>query len=162
MDIIPHPTATRRIFLTGAGTLIGAFGVAPTLVLRPATATPSAMAAAIREVVGEAELHQGRVKLDIPPLVENGNSVSVTVSVDSPMSELDYVKSIHIFNEKNPQPNVMIFHLNPRAGRARVSTRIRLANSQKVVAIARLSGDSFSYHTVDVMVTLAACLEDLS
>jgi sulfur-oxidizing protein SoxY len=126
MDIIPHPTATRRIFLTGAGTLIGAFGVAPTIVLRPATATPSAMAAAIREVVGEAELHQGRVRLD-----------------------------------KNPQPNVTIFHLTPRAGRARVSTRIRLANSQKVVAIARLSDDSFWYHTVDVMVTLAACLEDL-
>ena len=161
MDIIPHPTATRRIFLTGVGSLVGAFGVAPTFVLRPATATPSAMAAAIREVVGEAALHQGRVKLDIPPLVENGNTVSVTVSVDSPMSELDHVKSIHIFNEKNPQPNVTIFHLNPRAGRARVSTRIRLANSQKVVAIARLSDDSFWYDSADVMVTLAACLEDL-
>jgi sulfur-oxidizing protein SoxY len=119
------------------------------------------MAAAIREVAGEAALHQGRVKLDIPPLVENGNTVSVTVSIDSPMSELDHVKSIHIFNEKNPQPNVTIFHLNPRAGRARVSTRIRLADSQKVVAIARLSDDSFWYDGVDIMVTLAACLEDL-
>ena len=161
MDIIPHPTATRRIFLTGAGSLIGAFGVAPIFVLRPASATPASMAAAIREVVGEAALHQGRVKLDIPPLVENGNTVSVTVSVDSPMSELDHVKSIHIFNEKNPQPNVTIFHLNPRAGRARVSTRIRLANSQKVIAIARLSDDSFWYDSADVMVTLAACLENL-
>ena len=131
------------------------------MVLRPAIATPAAMAAAIREVVGESALHQGRVKLDIPPLVENGNIVSVTVSIDSPMNELDHVKSIHIFNEKNPQPNVTIFHLTPRAGRARVSTRIRLANSQKVVAIARLSDDSFWYDSVDVMVTLAACLEDL-
>ena len=100
MDIIPHPTATRRIFLTAVGSLIGSFGVAPTFVLRPTTATPAAMAAAIREVVGEAALHKGRVKLDIPPLVENGNTVSVTVSVDSPMSELDHVKSIHIFNKK--------------------------------------------------------------
>jgi sulfur-oxidizing protein SoxY len=122
---------------------------------------PPQMAAAIREVVGEAALHQGRVKLDIPPLVENGNTVSVTVSVDSPMSELDHVKSIHIFNEKNPQPNVTIFHLTPRVGRAQVSTRIRLADSQKVVAVARLSDDSYWYDSVDVMVTLAACLEDL-
>jgi sulfur-oxidizing protein SoxY len=161
MDIIPHPTATRRNFLTGVGSLVGSFGIAPTLVVRPATATPAAMAAAIREVVGEAALHQGRVKLDIPPLVENGNTVSVTVSVDSPMSELDHVRSIHIFNEKNPQPNVTIFHLTPPAGRARVSTRVRLADSQKVVAIARLSDNSFWYDGADVMVTLAACLEDL-
>jgi sulfur-oxidizing protein SoxY len=161
MGIIRHPTATRRIFMTGAGSLIGSLGVAPTFVLRPASATPTAMAAAIREVIGEATLQQGRVKLDIPPLVENGNTVSVTVSVDSPMSELDHVKSVHIFNEKNPEPNVTIFRLNPRAGRARVSTRIRLADSQKVVAIARLSDETFWYDSADVMVTLAACLEDL-
>jgi sulfur-oxidizing protein SoxY len=161
MDIIPHPTATRRIFLTGVGSLVGAFGVAPTLVLRPATATPSAMAAAIREVVGEAPVRQGKVKLDVPPLVENGNAVSLTVSVESPMTESEHVKSIHIFNERNPQSNVTTFYLGPRAGRARVSSRIRLADSQKVVAIARLSDDSFWSDSVDVMVTLAACLEDL-
>jgi sulfur-oxidizing protein SoxY len=162
MDIYPHHTAaTRRIFLTGVGGLIGSFGVAPTFVVRPAEATPASMAAAIREAVGEAPVRQGRVKLDIPPLVENGNTVSLTVSVDSPMTEQDHVKSIHIFNEKNPQPNVAIFHLGPRVGRARVSMRIRLADSQKVVVIARLSDDSFWYDSVDVMVTLAACLEDL-
>ena len=119
------------------------------------------MAAAIREVVGEAPVHQGRVKLEIPPLVENGNPVPLTVSVDSPMTAPDHVKSIHIFNEKNPQANVTTFHLGPRAGRARVSTRIRLADSQKVAAIARLSDDSLWSDSVDVMVTLAACLEDL-
>jgi len=111
MDIIPHPTATRRIFLTGVGSLIGSFGVAPTFVLRPATATPSAMAAAIREVVGEAELHQGRVKLDIPPLVENGNSVSVTVSVDSSMSELDHVKRWRSGSGWNSVGVVSVFNL---------------------------------------------------
>jgi sulfur-oxidizing protein SoxY len=162
MDISPYQVAaTRRVFLTGVGGLVGSFGVAPTFVLRPAWATPASMAATIREAVGEAQVHQGRVKLDIPPLVENGNAVSLTVSVDSPMTEPDHVKSIHIFNEKNPQPNVTIFRLNPRVGRARVSTRIRLADSQKVVAIARLSDDSFWYDSVEVMVTLAACLEDL-
>ena len=162
MCIDPHHAATtRRVFLTGAGGLIGSFGVAPTLILRPAAATPTSMAAAIHEVVGEAAVRQGKVKLDIPPLVENGNAISLTVSVDSPMTESDHVKSVHIFNEKNPLPNVTIFHLGPRAGRARISTRIRLATSQTVVAIARLNDDTFWSDSVDVMVTLAACLEDL-
>ena len=121
MRINPHhATTTRRIFLTGVGSFVGSFGVAPAFILRPAAATPASMAAAIHELVGEAAVRQGKVKLDIPPLVENGNAVSLTVSVDSPMTESDYVKSVHIFNEKNPQPNVTIFHLGPRAGRARV------------------------------------------
>ena len=84
----------------------------------------------------------------------------VTVAVESPMTEADHVKSIHLFNEKNPQPNVANFHLGPRAGRASVSTRMRLADSQKVIAIAQLSDGSFWSESVDVIVTLAACLED--
>jgi sulfur-oxidizing protein SoxY len=76
------------------------------------------------------------------------------------MTEGDHVKSIHIFNEKNPQPNVASFYLDPRAGRAQVSTRIRLADSQKVIAIAQLKDDSFWSDSVDVVVTLAACLEN--
>ena len=79
----------------------------------------------------------------MPPLVENGNTVPMTVSVDSPMTAGDYVKSIHVFNEKNPQPNVGNFYLGPRAGRAQVSTRIRLADTQKVMAIAQMSDGSF-------------------
>ena len=77
-------------------------------------------------------MHTGKVKLDIPPLVENGNTVPMTVSVTSPMTAQDYVKSIHVFNEKNPQPNIGNFYLGPQAGRAQVSTRIRLADTQKV------------------------------
>ena len=101
MRINPHhATTTRRIFLTGVGSFVGSFGVAPAFILRPAAATPASMAAAIHELVGEAAVRQGKVKLDIPPLVENGNAVSLTVSVDSPMTESDYVKSVHIFNEK--------------------------------------------------------------
>jgi sulfur-oxidizing protein SoxY len=97
----------------------------------------------------------------VPPLVENGNTVPLTVSVANPMTSSDYVKSIHIFNEKNPQPNVGNFYLGPRAGRAQVSTRIRLADSQKIIAIARLSDDSFWSVTADVVVTLAACTEEV-
>ncbi len=153
--------ATRRKFLAAVGGFIGSFAVSPTVTVRPAAATPASMAGAIRGVVGEAPVRQGKVKLDVPPLVENGNAVSLTVLVESPMTEVDHVKTIHIFNEKNPQPNVASFHLGPRAGRARVSTRIRLADSQRVIAIAQLSDSSFWSDSVSVMVTLAACLEDL-
>jgi sulfur-oxidizing protein SoxY len=121
---------------------------------------PTPAAAAIGEIVGDAPVHQGKVKLQVPPLVENGNAVPLTVSVDSPMTEGEHVKSIHIFNEKNPQPNVVSFYLGPRAGRAQVSTRIRLADSQRVIAIAQLEDDSFWSDSVDVVVTLAACLEN--
>src|SRR4051812_28986590 len=100
-------TASRRRFLSGAAGVTGALAFAPILTLRHANATPASMAAAIRDVVGEATVREGKVKLEIPPLVENGNAVSLTVSVESPMSEADYVKAIHVFNEKNPQPNVI-------------------------------------------------------
>lgn len=100
--------------------------------------------------------------LDVPPLVENGNTVPMTVSVASPMTADDYVKSIHVFNEKNPQPNIGNFYLNPSSGHAQISTRIRLADTQKVVAIARLSDDSFWQVAADIVVTLAACTEEVN
>ena len=90
----------------------------------------SRCSAAIRNVVGEAQVRKGRVDLEVPPLVENGNTVSLVVVVDSPMTTTDYVKAIHVFNEKNPQPNVISVHLGPRAGKAKFSTRFRLADTQ--------------------------------
>jgi sulfur-oxidizing protein SoxY len=151
---------TRRHFLKIAGGAAMA-GAVPTIIVRPAEATPVMLSAAIRNVIGEAPLHTGKVKLDIPPLVENGNTVPMTVSVESPMTSEDHVKSIHVFNEKNPQPNIGNFYLSAASGRAQVSTRIRLADSQKVVAIARLSDDSYWQTSVDVVVTLAACTEEV-
>ena len=118
-------------------------------------------AAAIQQVTGGAAVRTGKVKLDIPPLVENGNTVPMTVSVASPMTPQEFVKSIHVFNEKNPQPNIGNFFLGPRAGRAQISTRVRLADSQKIIAIARLSDGSYSSATADVVVTLAACTEEI-
>ena len=151
--------STRRTFLGLAGSA-AALGVVSIVTVRPADATPAMLSAAIRNIVGEAHVRTGKVKLDIPPLVENGNTVPMTVSVDSPMTADNYVKSIHVFNEKNPQPNIGNFYLRPGAGRAQVSTRIRLADSQKVTAIARLSDDTFWSVTADVVVTLAACTEE--
>jgi sulfur-oxidizing protein SoxY len=151
-----HDESTRREFFGLAG---GAAMLAVTL--RPAEATPTMLASAIRNVVGTATVQTGKVKLEIPPLVENGNTVPMTVSVASPMAPEDHVRSIHVFNEKNPQPNIGNFYLGPQAGRAQVSTRIRLADSQKVVAIARLSDGTFWSASVDVVVTLAACTEEV-
>jgi sulfur-oxidizing protein SoxY len=151
---------TRRRFLGLAGGA-AVIGAVPIVTLRPAEATPAMLASAIRNVVGEATVRTGKVKLELPPLVENGNSVPMTVSVASPMTPDDHVKSIHVFNEKNPQPNIGNFYLGPQAGRAQISARIRLADSQKVVAIARLSDDSFWSASVDVVVTLAACTDEV-
>ena len=148
----PGAPTRRLVLLTAAG-----FGLAP--LARPAGATPAAMEEAIRALVGEATVEHGKVMLELPPIVENGNVVPLTVSVDSPMSEANHVTAIHIFNEKNPQPYVATFNLGPRAGRAGVSTRIRLADSQRVVAIARLNDGSFWSDSADVIVTLAACAE---
>jgi sulfur-oxidizing protein SoxY len=155
----PKHTSRRRFLgLAGSTAVLGAI---PIVAVRPVEATPAMLATAIRNVVGEAVVRTGKVKLDVPPLVENGNTVPITVSVQNPMTANDYVKSIHVFNEKNPQPNVGNFYLGPHAGRAQISTRIRLADSQKIVAIARLSDDSFWSTSVDVVVTLAACTEEV-
>ena len=146
------PTRRRIILLVAAGLGFGPFAV-------PGAATRISMDEAIRGIIGEAPVERGKVKLEVPPIVENGNTVSLTISVDNPMTEADHVASIHVFNQKNPQPYVAAFHLGPRAGRASVSTRIRLADSQEVVAIARLSDGRFWSDGADVIVTLAACTE---
>ena len=120
----------------------------------------AAAAEALRKVIGNAELRTGRVRLEIPPLIDNGNAVPLTVTVDSPMTEKDHVRAIHVLTERNPQPNVVAVHLGPRAGRANFTTRVRLADTQTVTAIAQMSDGSFWADRVEVVVTLSACLED--
>jgi sulfur-oxidizing protein SoxY len=144
----------RRTFLAGAA-------LVSVLPMASARATPEAMAAAVKEVVGGAAIREGKVKLDLPPLVENGNTVPLTVSVESPMTPGDHIKAIHVFNEKNPQPHVFDARLGPRNGRAVVATRIKLGDSQKIIAIAETSTGEFWSASADVIVTLAACIEDI-
>ena len=150
---------SRREVLKAASTLAGC-GALLRIAIRPARATPEMMRDAVRNAIGEAPVTKGKVKLDLPPIVENGNSVPCTVTVESPMTATDYVKAIHVFNEKNPQPNVISVKLGPRAGRAAFTTRIRLADSQTVTAIAEMSDGSCWSDDVDVIVTLAACVEE--
>jgi sulfur-oxidizing protein SoxY len=115
----------------------------------------------IARLVGTAQLNQGKVKLGVPPLVENGHLVPLTVRVDSPMTEADHVKAIHVFTDKNPLPEIISFYLGPRAGRASIGTRVRLADTESVVAIAQMSDGSFWSDRAHVVVTTAACLEEL-
>ena len=148
---------TRREALVAGGLAVAAGALAA-----PAAAsTPGQMVAAIRSALGEAEIRKGKVTLSLPPLVENGNVVPMTISVDSPMTKTDYVKAIHVFNEKNPQANVISAQIGPRCGKAVLSTRIRLAGTQRLTAIAELSDGTYWSDTQEVIVTLAACLEDL-
>ncbi|MCX7361392.1 MAG: SoxY-related AACIE arm protein [Alphaproteobacteria bacterium] len=146
----------RRSFLAGTTALVAV------LPLASAHATPESLQAAIREVVGSAALREGKVKIDLPALVENGNTVPLGVTVDSPMTATDRVKAIHVFNEKNPQPHVYTATLGPGLARADISTRIKLGDSQKIVVVAETSKGEFWTASADVIVTLAACLEDLT
>lgn len=144
--------AGRRAFLVGAA--------AVSLLPSAARATPESLVAAIKEVVGDRMLREGKVKLDVPPLIENGNTVPLAVTVDSPMTQADHVRAIHVFNEKNPQPHVFRAVLGPHNGKATVATRIKLGDSQKIVAIAETSKGELWSASADVIVTLAACLEE--
>ena len=146
---------TRRDAMAGGLAALGASALPV-----PAAALGQ-MDTAIRNAFGEAAIRKGRVMLELPPLVENGNTVPMTVAVDSPMTKDNYVKAIHVFNDKNPQPNIVSVQLGPRAGKAAIATRIRLAGTQKLMAMAEMSDGTYWADTQEVIVTLAACLEDL-
>ncbi|SNS55804.1 sulfur-oxidizing protein SoxY [Noviherbaspirillum humi] len=152
-DDDPADCARRRVLAGGAALVLS-------IVVRPAAAAPDDLAGAIAAYTNGAQVKKGRVKLEVAELVDNGNAVPLAVSIDSPMSAADHVAAIAIFNEKNPQRDVARFILGPRAGRAQVSTRIRLATTQKLVAVAKMSDGSYWSDTVDVIVTLAACIEE--
>ncbi len=124
-----------------------------------ASATDAQMADAMKQVLGAMVPKSGRVTIDIPPLAENGNSVPVTVIVESPMTAVDHVKTIYLFSPVNPAPDVAHFHLGPRSGRARVQTSIRLANTQNLHAVAVMSDGSAWMQTAEVIVTLSACVD---
>jgi sulfur-oxidizing protein SoxY len=154
---------TRRQFLlatSGVGLSIGTAVVHAQLAPNQEALRKSAYQEALRKVVGNAQVRRGRVKLELPPLIDNGNSVPLSVAVESPMTAADHVKAIHVFTEKNPLPDVVSVTLGPRAGHARMSTRVRLADTQTVVAIAQLSDGSFWSDSAEVVVTLSACLEE--
>ena len=152
---------SRRRFLAAAGGCTAA-ATLPSLLHAQMVRTPlNNMPEVIRKLVGGATVREGRVKLGVPPLVENGHLVPLQVSVESPMTAADHVTAIHVFTERNPLPEMVTFRFGPRAGRAQVATRVRMADTQTVVAIAQMSNGSFWSDSAYLIVTLAACLEEL-
>jgi sulfur-oxidizing protein SoxY len=144
------PLASRRLILGG-----GLFA----LTLGPARATPDSLRAAMRDFAGAVVPRPGRVRLEMPTLVENGNAVPTTVIVDSPMTAEDHVVEIALFNERNPLPDIARFTLGPRCGQAWVSTRIRLGDTQSVHALARMNDGAIWSASAELIVTLPACIE---
>ena len=146
---------SRRMYLSALGLLGLSSWMAPSLTMAK---KPEAMEA-IAKIIGSGTVRDGRVKLVIPPLVESGNLVVLKLSIDSPMTPTDYVKAVHVISEANPSPNMFAAYFTPRSGRAELTTRVRLADSQRVWAIAQMSDGSFFRGYADTLVTLSACTE---
>jgi sulfur-oxidizing protein SoxY len=150
------PALSRRALLSGAVAL----ALVPTTT-DVALADADDLAAAMREALGEGyTLNEGRVKVRVPELAENGNVVPLRVQVESPMTADDHVKTVFVFSEKNPIANVARFHLGPRSGQARVQTNIRLAATQNITIVARMSNGELWSTSAKVIVTQGACIDD--
>ena len=112
-----------------------------------------------KSATGGVAAKRGRVKLELPVLADNGNSVPMKVSVESPMTQADHVRTLRLLSQRNPERDMAVFHLDPRAGTAEIVSRVRLAGSQRVVALAEMSDGSFWMDSADVVVTLSACMD---
>ncbi len=147
---------SRRQLLVAAGQG-GAAVVAMTLLPGRLRAEFPTIEEAITSVTGDASPAKGRISLTLPQIAENGNTVPIEVSVDSPMSDADYVKSVHVFADGNPNPNVATYHFTPANGEAHFATRIRLAKTQNVIAIAEMSNGELYMAKSEVKVTIGGC-----
>src|SRR5215813_8938710 len=140
---------------------LGAAGLLLALWPSGAGATPEAVEQAIRQRIGEREPHPGGMTLVLPKIAETGNSVALTVTVDSVMTLEDHVQRIHVFVPGNPEPVASTYHLGVRAGRAQISTQIRLARTQTVLALAEMSDGTVRSDAARIVVTLGACVDEI-
>lgn len=146
----------RRHVLKTAG--IGVLAAGGLLISgRIASASPEGVQKLLAELTGGKTPAEGRVKVDMPQIAENGNAVPVTVTVESPMTDKDYVKAVHIIAEANPDPGVASFGFTPASGKAQVSTRMRLARTQNIVAVAEMSDGTLYTGKTEVKVTIGGC-----
>jgi sulfur-oxidizing protein SoxY len=147
-----HALGRRGALTLGAGALL------VTVTARPAAAQHQpATQAAIAKVTGGKPVQEGRVKLELPPIAENGNTVPLKVSVESPMTAADFVKAVTIIADKNPTPDVCTFHFSAACGRAVADTRMRLGVTQDVIALAEMSNGQFFMVRAEVKVTIGGC-----
>ena len=146
----------RRDILGFAGAAAFA-AVATSLYPKAAHAAPADVDAAIKKLIGSTETMAGRITIELPQIAENGNTVPLGFEVESPMTDGDYVKSVHVFAEGNPLPDVASFHFTPASARAKISTRMRLAKTQNVVVVAQMSDGSVYMAKSEVKVTIGGC-----
>lgn len=146
---------TRRhvLVLTGAAAAAASVGLLPSI----AAADKAAVDDAIKMKTGGKSTQSGKITLDLPQIAENGNTVPIGIEVDSPMSGSDYVKSVHIFAEGNPNPDVASAHFTPANGVAKVSTRMRLLKTQNIHVVAEMSNGKMYRESVEVKVTIGGC-----
>lgn len=144
---------TRRNVLHMAALAAAASVIAPSL----SKADTKAVEAEIKKLYDGKTMAEGRVKLDVPQIAENGLVVPITVDVESPMTEQNYVKAVHVYADGNPLPGVLTFRFSPLSGRATASTRMRLAQTQNIVAVAEMSDGSLFTTKAEVKVTIGGC-----
>jgi sulfur-oxidizing protein SoxY len=148
--------SSRREVVAGGLALV----MAPAAGVLPALADANEMKREIARLVGKAGVKVGRVKVVMPQLTENGNSTSLSVTVESPMTAKDHVKAVHILSEKNPVSYIARLGIGPHAGKAQVATSIRVADSQTIMVLAEMSDGSFWSGTAATEVTTPACVDD--
>lgn len=144
---------TRRHALRGAALA----GFAALLAPRLAVADEKAVAAELKKLYGDRKIGEGRVKLDVPEIAENGLVVPIGVDVDSPMTEADHVKAVHVFADGNPLPGIVSYGFTPACGRASASARMRLAQTQNIICVAEMSDGSLHMAKANIKVTIGGC-----
>lgn len=156
-------TRETRIDLPGRRDALRTLGVGAIVLMgspimsSSALATPATAEEALKKLIGNKPTKSGRVHLKLPPIAENGNTVPLTVSVDSPMTDKDYVKAIHLVADGNPRPDVASFYFSPMSGKPEVGTRMRLAKTQNVIAVAEMSDGTLYRASRNVKVTIGGC-----
>lgn len=151
--ILKSVKTTRRETLT----LAAAAGLAALLAPRMSIADEKATAAEIQKLYGDKKMESGKVKLEVPEIAENGLVVPVNVEVESPMTDKDYVKAVHVFADGNPLPGVVSYKFTPACGKAAASTRMRLAQTQNIICIAEMSDGKLYSTKANVKVTIGGC-----
>lgn len=153
LSVMTKAGFSRRSFIAGASIAMLALAIAP----YTARADAKAVEEELKKLFGDKAIAEGRVKLDVPQIAENGLVVPLNIDVDSPMSEADHVKKVHIFADGNPSPHVITYHFTPASGRASASNRIRLAKTQNIIAVAEMSDGSLHMAKSEVKVTIGGC-----
>ncbi|MEW5962578.1 MAG: thiosulfate oxidation carrier protein SoxY [Pseudomonadota bacterium] len=147
----------RREFLVGASAAAAVATVVGDAHLALAQDKPPTFDETMAKILGQAKAEEGKINIDLPEIAENGNTVPYSVTVDSPMTDADHVKAIHVLSTGNPSPTIASYRFSPASGKAAVSSRMRLAKTQDIVSIAELSNGKFLMGKRTVKVTIGGC-----